>query len=134
MSERYPIYDLEVTLGQQLEEESTDGMLPKNWYRHPELGLCLFKVGELLPGITMDWTEIVCHRIAEIIGLPVARYELATGYVAGSSQRYDGTISINFIYSKLSTTRTFAYSTTRQANLRLTPKILAVPPPVVMPL
>jgi hypothetical protein len=51
------------------------GTKRKFWFRHPDLGMCLFKLAR--PGTGEDWSEKVACEIAGVLGLPHARYELA---------------------------------------------------------
>lgn len=51
------------------------GTKQKFWFSHPELGYCLFKRAR--EGSGEDWSERVASEIAELLGLPHARYELA---------------------------------------------------------
>lgn len=48
----------------------------KFWYRHPELGNCLFKLAR--PDTGEDWSEKIAAELASLLGLPHAVYELAT--------------------------------------------------------
>lgn len=51
------------------------GTKRKFWFRHPELGMCLFKLARADTG--EDWSEKVACEVAELLGLPHARYEMA---------------------------------------------------------
>lgn len=51
------------------------GTKEKFWFSHPELGTCLYKRAR--EGSGEDWSEKVASEIAELLGLPHARYELA---------------------------------------------------------
>ena len=99
MDAEYQIYNLDPAL--ILDEQVEDGMLRKDWYLHPQLGKCLFK--EAAPTLAIisdartDWTEKVVNEIANLLGLPVARYELATGYFGRSTKLVAGVVSINCI-------------------------------------
>ncbi len=99
MIEKYRIYNLErkQRLGQPVE----DGMLRKNWYEHPELGKCLFKevrpTQSIITSARSDWSEKVVNEIGNLLNLPVARYEFATGYFDGSTELIEGIVSLNCI-------------------------------------
>jgi hypothetical protein len=51
------------------------GTKRKFWFRHPELGMCLFKLARADTG--EDWSEKVACEVAGLLGLPHARYEMA---------------------------------------------------------
>ena len=99
MDAEYQIYHLDPDL--ILDEQVEDGMLRKDWYLHPELGKCLFKEAAptqaIISDARTDWTEKVVNEIANFLGLPVARYELATGYFGKSTKLVEGVVSINCI-------------------------------------
>jgi hypothetical protein len=44
-----------------------------------------------------DWAEKVVCEIANLLGLPVARYEFAAGYVGEPPEFVEGIVSVNFI-------------------------------------
>jgi len=48
----------------------------KFWFRDPDFGLMLFKEGR--PGTGENWAERIACELADRIGMPHARYELAT--------------------------------------------------------
>lgn len=52
------------------------GTKPKFWFEDPDMGLCLFK--EARPDTGEDWAEKVAAELADLLGVPHARYELAT--------------------------------------------------------
>jgi hypothetical protein len=99
MDEKYQIYRIDP--GLILDEQVEDGMLRKNWYLHPQLGKCLFKEAAptqaIISDARTDWTEKVVNEIANLLGLPVARYELATGYFGKSTKLVEGVVSINCV-------------------------------------
>ena len=99
MDAEYQIYHLDPVL--ILAEQVEDGMLRKDWYLHPELGKCLFKEAAptqaIISDARTDWTEKVVNEIANLLGLPVARYELATGYFGRATKLVEGVVSINCI-------------------------------------
>jgi hypothetical protein len=100
MLPKYRIYEIQP---EQIipNKEIDDGMLRKDWYNHPELGECLFKEARpsraIITESRADWSEKVVNEIANLLNLPVARYELATGYFEESTQLIDGVVSINCI-------------------------------------
>ena len=99
MDAEYKIYHLDPDL--ILDEQVEDGMLRKDWYLNPALGKCLFKEAAptqaIISDARTDWTEKVVNEIANLLGLPVARYELATGYFGKSTKLVEGVVSINCI-------------------------------------
>jgi hypothetical protein len=99
MTKKYQIYNIAPEL--ILDEQIDDGMLRKDWYLHPELGKCLFKEAApsqaIISEARTDWTEKVVNEIAELLNLPVARYELANGYFEESAELVEGVVSINCI-------------------------------------
>jgi hypothetical protein len=99
MDAEYQIYHLDPAL--ILDRQVEDGMLRKDWYLHPELGKCLFKEAAptqaIISDARTDWTEKVVNQIADLLGLPVARYELATGYFGKSPTLVEGVVSINCV-------------------------------------
>jgi hypothetical protein len=99
MDAEYQIYNLDPAL--ILDRQVEDGMLRKDWYLHPELGKCLFKEAAptqaIISDARTDWTEKVVNQIANLLGLPVARYELATGYFGNSPTLVEGVVSINCV-------------------------------------
>ena len=100
MSEKYQIYQL--SLEQKISnKKSLDGVLRKDWYNHPDLGECLYKEARPTQAIISesrtDWTEKVVNEVADLLGLPVARYELASGYFGNSRELVEGVLSVNCI-------------------------------------
>jgi hypothetical protein len=100
MSQKYVIYYIDPN---QIipDKEIGDGMLRKDWYDHPALGECLFKEARpsqaIITEARTDWTEKVVNEIANLLNLPVAHYELATGYFEESTELVEGVVSINCI-------------------------------------
>jgi hypothetical protein len=47
----------------------------KFWFRHPDLGMCLFK--QVRANTGEDWAEKIAAELAQLLGLPHATYELA---------------------------------------------------------
>jgi hypothetical protein len=99
MSQKYPIYHLKPE--QLIDRDVEDGMLRKNWYEHPELGECLFKevcpTQSIITSARSDWSEKVVNEIGNLLNLPVARYEFATGYFDDSTELVEGVVSLNCI-------------------------------------
>ena len=94
MSQKYSIYQLDSNWSIKL--PPADGVLKKDWYQHPNFGKCLFKEAwSKTLRVNADWTEKVVYEFAQLLSLPVARYELATGYVRDSSELINGVISLN---------------------------------------
>jgi len=52
------------------------GSKPKFWFDHSKHGKCLFKTART--GTGEDWSEKVAEQFAALLGIPHARYELAT--------------------------------------------------------
>jgi hypothetical protein len=99
MSQKYRIYQLDPNnIADKVEE---DGVLRKDWYNHPELGECLFKESRpsqaIITEARTDWTEKVVNEIANVLDLPVAQYELASGYFNNSPEIVEGVVSLNCI-------------------------------------
>lgn len=72
MDSPFPIYKISYE-AEQLQEDM--GTKPKFWFRHPELGKCLFK--QARPNTGEDWSEKVAAELAHLLGLPHAQQELA---------------------------------------------------------
>lgn len=105
MSEKYRIYQLDPhNIADRVEE---DGVLRKDWYDHPELGRCLFKESRpsqaIISEARTDWTEKIVFELAKLLNLPIARYELATGYFANCPEIVEGVISPNCIPNHVDT-------------------------------
>jgi hypothetical protein len=103
MSEKYRIYQL-YPKQKILDKRSPDGVLRKDWYSHPELGECLFKEARSAEwtisdgrDARADWSEKVVNKIGDLLSLPVARSEFATGYFNGSVNIVEGILSVNCI-------------------------------------
>jgi hypothetical protein len=97
MIEKEHIYEIDITQD-PLDEEENNGILQKDWYQIAELRECLFKQAapyEKVPtnGRT-DWAEKVVEGLANLLNLPVARYEFAIKY---DPEPIEGVISINCI-------------------------------------
>ena len=67
------------------------GSKPKFWFQHQDLGLCLYKVAR--PGSGEDWSEKAAEQIAGFLGLPHARYELASWRSPQTGEQTRGVIT-----------------------------------------
>jgi hypothetical protein len=56
-------------------QEETMGTRTKFWFKHPQLGRCLFKY--IRPNTGEDWSEKIAFELCKLLDLPSARYELA---------------------------------------------------------
>jgi hypothetical protein len=78
--------------------EQRKGVLNKNWYEHPELGLCLFKAATSprmpIPNVRNDWSEKVVYEISKLLDLPAARYEFALAWNEERQSFIEGSLSI----------------------------------------
>ena len=72
MDSPFPIYKVAYE-AEQLQEDM--GTKPKFWFRHPDLGKCLFK--QARPNTGEDWSEKIAAELALLLGLPHAQQELA---------------------------------------------------------
>lgn len=73
MSNQFPIFEVPADAA---EAEEAMGTKFKFWFQHPELGNSLFKQARSNTG--EDWAEKIAAELAQLLGLPHARYELAT--------------------------------------------------------
>jgi hypothetical protein len=73
MSDQFPIFNVPADAA---EAEEAMGTKFKFWFQHPELGNCLFKQARSNTG--EDWAEKIAAELAQLLGLPHARCELAT--------------------------------------------------------
>lgn len=73
MSDQFPIFNVPADAA---EAEEAMGTKFKFWFQHPELGNCLFKQARSNTG--EDWAEKIAAELAQLLGLPHAKYELAT--------------------------------------------------------
>ena len=71
------------------EESETMGTKEKFWFRHQELGLCLYKKARQNTG--EDWSEKIAAELCQLLGIPHAKYELA------SFNNEKGTVSRSFL-------------------------------------
>ena len=72
MPEQFPL--IEVPLDAPEADEDL-GTKEKFWFRHHDLGRCLFKKAR--PNTGEDWAEKIAAELCELLGLPHADYELA---------------------------------------------------------
>jgi hypothetical protein len=77
-----------------------EGRFYKYWCNHPELGHCLFKAASP-DGFNprerrWDWSEKVAAELGKLLGLPIARTELAIGYAQELGGYIDGTLSVDY--------------------------------------
>lgn len=72
MTDEFPI--IEVPL-EASESEEAMGTKEKFWFRHQELGLCLYKKARQNTG--EDWAEKIAAELCKLLKLPSADYELA---------------------------------------------------------
>lgn len=86
MLEPFPIIEISADAAQAQEPMGTKY---KFWLRHPELGQCLFKMAR--PDTGEDWSEKIAAELCGLLGLPHARYELATW------QDHPGIVSPTFL-------------------------------------
>ncbi|HZG42418.1 MAG TPA: hypothetical protein VEY93_05610 [Longimicrobium sp.] len=68
----YDIFSVPTDAAEAAEQMGTKR---KFWFRHPDLGWCLFKLAR--PETGEDWSEKVACEIAGVFELPHARYEMA---------------------------------------------------------
>lgn len=61
----------------------------KFWYLNPQLGRCLFK--QARPNTGEDWAEKLAAELAQLLGLPHVKYELAT------FKKQSGSISLSML-------------------------------------
>lgn len=73
MTEPFPVVEVPADAPLSLEQM---GSKEKFWFWHPGLGKCLFKA--VREGTGEDWAEKVAAERCALVGLPHARYELAT--------------------------------------------------------
>jgi hypothetical protein len=72
MSNSFPIFAVP---SDAAEAEEAMGTKPKFWFEHPEFGECLFKQARSNTG--EDWSEKIAAELAQLLGLPHAKQELA---------------------------------------------------------
>jgi hypothetical protein len=91
----------DLDLDSDVDLEANDGIIPKIWNDDRELNNCLFKVAHRTPrserNVRVDWAEKVVSEIANLLGIPTAKYEFATTYFENSPELVEGIVSINCI-------------------------------------
>lgn len=74
----------------ELSTNETMGSKYKFWFKHEELGRCLYK--QARQNLGEDWAEKVAAQLCELLGLPHAVYELAETWEGNR-----GVVSPNFL-------------------------------------
>lgn len=96
---KFPIYQLKNRSEVEIDEEE-DGRFYKYWTNETNLGRCLFKAafpyGDNPKQHRMDWREKVAGELGQLIGLPMARTELASIYVVNGDTWLPGSISVDY--------------------------------------
>ncbi len=96
---KFPIYRLENSSGVEIDDEE-DGRFYKYWTNQTNFGRCLFKAafpyGANPKQHRMDWREKVSCELGQLLGLPMARTELASIYVANGDTWMPGSISVDY--------------------------------------
>jgi hypothetical protein len=101
MSNEFPIYQVEQVNRAKVNTRSdSEGRFYKYWCSHPQLGRCLFKAaapdGFTVEERRLDWHEKVAAELGDLLGLPIARTELAVGYVQELETYISGTLSVDY--------------------------------------
>jgi hypothetical protein len=101
MSDEFPIYQVEQVNRAKVNTRSdSEGRFYKYWCSHPQLGRCLFKAaapdGFTVEERRLDWHEKVAAELGKLLGLPIARTELAVGYVQELETYISGTLSVDY--------------------------------------
>lgn len=101
MIAEYPIYQVEqVEANLSNSGIDSEGRFYKYWCSHPQLGRCLFKAaapdGFTVAERRLDWHEKVAAELGKLLGLPIARTELAVGYVQELETYISGTLSVDY--------------------------------------
>ncbi len=73
MSQLFPIITVPTDAAEATEAMGTKF---KFWFHDPEFGYCLYKQARNNTG--EDWAEKIASELCELLGLPHAKYELAT--------------------------------------------------------
>jgi hypothetical protein len=93
---KYRIYEIEIEY--EITQRESDGRFMKYWIDRADLGRCLFKAAtpfeEEIDDRRMDWREKVAEQLGKLIGLPVARTELALARLP--QKTVSGSISIDY--------------------------------------
>ena len=95
MTKKFPIIDVPSDALESFEEMGTK---EKFWFRHQDLGRCLYKKARQNTG--EDWAEKIAAELCKLLGLPHANYELATfngDALRQAATRLRGTISPSFV-------------------------------------
>jgi hypothetical protein len=101
MSDEFQIYQVEQANRAKVNTRSdSEGRFYKYWCSHPQLGRCLFKAaapdGFTVEERRLDWHEKVAAELGNLLGLPIARTELAVGYVQELKTYISGTLSVDY--------------------------------------
>jgi hypothetical protein len=101
MSNEFPIYQVEQVNRAKVNTRSdSEGRFYKYWCSHPQLGRCLFKAaapdGFTVEERRLDWHEKMAAELGKLLGLPIARTELAVGYVQELETYISGTLSVDY--------------------------------------
>jgi hypothetical protein len=101
MSDEFPIYQVEQVNRAKVNTRSdSEGRFYKYWCSYPQLGRCLFKAaapdGFTVEERRLDWHEKVAAELGKLLGLPIARTELAVGYVQELKTYISGTLSVDY--------------------------------------
>jgi hypothetical protein len=101
MNSEFPIYQVEQVNRAKVNTRSdSEGRFYKYWCSHPQLGRCLFKAaapdGFTVEERRLDWHEKVAAELGKLLGLPIARTELALGYVQELETYVSGTLSVDY--------------------------------------
>jgi hypothetical protein len=97
----YPIYQVEqVEANLSNSGIDSEGRFYKYWCSHPQLGRCLFKAaapdGFTVEERRLDWHEKVAAELGKLLGLPIARTDLAVGYVQELETYISGSLSVDY--------------------------------------
>jgi hypothetical protein len=101
MSNEFPIYQVEQVDRAKVNTRSdSEGRFYKYWCSHPQLGRCLFKAaapdGFTLEERRLDWSEKVAAELGKLMGLPIAKTELALGFSQEIESYISGTLSLDY--------------------------------------
>jgi hypothetical protein len=101
MRDEFLIYQVEQVDRAKVNTRSdSEGRFYKYWCSHPQLGQCLFKAaapdGFTVEERRFDWYEKVAAELGKLLGLPIARTELAIGYIQELETYISGTLSVDY--------------------------------------
>jgi hypothetical protein len=101
MRDEFLIYQVEQIDRAKVNTRSdSEGRFYKYWCSHPQLGRSLFKAaapdGFTVEERRLDWHEKVAAELGKLLGLPIARTELAMGYVQELETYISGTLSVDY--------------------------------------